>query len=71
MDEDIGHLLSQGRHDLAFEALVDRYRKKVFRLAFSMVNNEARSEELAQDVFLKLWQALPRYDGRASLSTWI
>ena len=29
------------------------------------------AEDLAQEVFVKLWKALPRYDGRAQLSTWI
>jgi RNA polymerase sigma-70 factor (ECF subfamily) len=30
-----------------------------------------RAEEVAQDVFLKLWQVLPAYDGRAAPSTWL
>jgi RNA polymerase sigma-70 factor, ECF subfamily len=71
MDDDIRHLLSKGRREAAFEALVDRYQNKVFRLVFSMVYNAARSEEVTQDIFLKVWQALPGYDARASLSTWI
>jgi len=55
----------------AFEGLLDRYQNRVYRLAFSLMRDRARAEELTQDVFLKFWRALPRYDGRASLSTWL
>jgi RNA polymerase sigma-70 factor (ECF subfamily) len=54
-----------------FEKLLDGYEKKVFRMAFMMLRDAGRAEEVTQDVFLKLWQALPGYDGRASLSTWL
>jgi RNA polymerase sigma-70 factor, ECF subfamily len=71
MDQDIRQLLSQRQKDRAFEVLLQRYQTKVFRLVFSIVANSARAEEVTQDVFLKIWQALPGYDGRASLATWI
>ena len=71
MDQDIRELLSQRQKDRAFEVLLQRYQAKVFRLVFSIVGNSARAEEVTQDAFLKIWQALQGYDGRASLSTWI
>ena len=72
MDEaDIHQLLADGRPREAFERLVVRFQKKVFHLALSMSHNEATAQDLAQDVFLRVWKALPVYDGRASLSTWI
>jgi RNA polymerase sigma-70 factor (ECF subfamily) len=71
MDQDIRQLLSQRQKDRAFEVLLQHYQAKVFRLVFSIVANSARAEEVTQDVFLKVWQALPAYDGRASLATWI
>jgi len=71
MDEDLQRWLAEGRRDRAFDGLVQRYRVKVFRLIFSIVANHARAEEVTQDTFLKVWLALPSYDGRASLSTWI
>lgn len=70
-DETITALLQAGRAAEAFERLVPAYRRRVFGLAFSVLRNRAEAEELAQEVFVKLWQALPRYDGRARLSTWI
>lgn len=70
-DEDVQRLLSRSRFDAAFEILLDRYQEKVFRLVYSMLKETARAEEVTQDIFLKMWQVLPDYDGRASLSTWL
>ena len=70
-DEAIIQLVQAGRGQEAFERLVPAYRRRVFGLAFSILRDRAAAEDLAQEVFVKLWQALPRYDGRARLSTWI
>ena len=70
-DEAIIQLVQAGREQEAFERLVPEYRRRVFGLAFSILRDRAAAEDLAQEVFVKLWQALPRYDGRAKLSTWI
>jgi RNA polymerase sigma-70 factor (ECF subfamily) len=72
MDDDRLHeLVRQRSYAEAFEGLLVRYQRKVYRLAFSLTRDRARAEELAQDVFVRVWQALPRFDGRASLSTWL
>ncbi len=71
MDEDVRQLLRERRYPQAIEQLLDRYESKVFRLALMFLRNPARAEEVTQDVFLKLWQALPAYDGRASPGTWL
>lgn len=70
-DEAIIQLVQAGQAQEAFERLVPAYRRRVFGLAFSILRDRAAAEDLAQEVFVKLWQALPRYDGRAQLSTWI
>jgi len=70
-DETIIQLVQAGQGQEAFERLVPAYRRRVFGLAFSILRDRAAAEDLAQEVFVKLWQALPRYDGRAQLSTWI
>jgi RNA polymerase sigma-70 factor (ECF subfamily) len=54
-----------------FDGLLVGYEKKVFRMAVMMLRDPGRAEEVTQDIFLKLWQALPGYDGRAALSTWL
>jgi RNA polymerase sigma-70 factor (ECF subfamily) len=68
-DEDVQSLLRERYWTEAFELLLDRYQEKVFRLVYLILHEAARSEEVTQDIFLKMWQVLPDYDGRASLST--
>jgi RNA polymerase sigma-70 factor (ECF subfamily) len=70
-DEAIIQLVQAGREQEAFERLVPAYRRRVFGLAYGILRDRAAAEDLAQEVFVKLWHALPRYDGRAKLSTWI
>ena len=71
MDEDVKALLEKHRYRQAFERLVELYGVKVYRLAVMFLKDTNRAEEVAQDIFLKLWQALPAYDGRATPSTWL
>ena len=54
-----------------FEAVLRAYQDKVFRLCYAMLGSRALAEETAQEVFLRVWKALPRYRGDSSLSTWI
>ncbi len=70
-DDAIIALIQDGRAEEAFERLVPAYRRRVFGLAYSLLRDRGAAEDVAQEVFVKLWQALPRYDGRAQLSTWI
>lgn len=71
MEADIRQHLDGRRYREAFELLVDRFQNKVFRLALSLVRDETLAQDLAQEVFMKIWKALPGYQGEASLSTWI
>src|SRR6266545_3060098 len=71
MDEDVRQLLQRRKYDEALERLLDLYETKVFRMALSMLKDRARAEDVTQDVFLRLWLALPSCDGRATLSTWL
>lgn len=54
-----------------FEQVVRDHRRRVFGLAWSILRDRAAAEDVAQEVFVKLWTALPDFDGRAQLSTWI
>jgi RNA polymerase sigma-70 factor, ECF subfamily len=71
MTDEVRDLLHRRKYADALEQLLERYEKKVFRMAVMMLRDHGRAEEVTQDVFLKLWRALPSYDGRAALSTWI
>ena len=55
----------------SFERLLDEYRDKVFRLACSLLADQAAAEDATQEVFLKIWRALPDFRGDSSISTWI
>jgi RNA polymerase sigma-70 factor (ECF subfamily) len=64
-------LVRDNRRDEAIAALLPRYRRKVFGLAYSYLRNRDAAEDVTQEVFIKIWRAFSSYDGRASLSTWI
>jgi RNA polymerase sigma factor (sigma-70 family) len=70
-DADLCELISANEFRSAFEFLLDRYQHKVFRLACSILGNETQAEDLAQDIFVRIWKGLPGFNGKASLSTWI
>jgi RNA polymerase sigma-70 factor, ECF subfamily len=71
MEERVRQLLRKRRYDEALEQLLDLYEQKVFRMAVTMLRDTGRAEEITQDVFLKVWRALPGYDGRAAIGTWL
>jgi RNA polymerase sigma-70 factor (ECF subfamily) len=59
------------RRDEAITLLLPAFRRKVFGLAYSFLRDREAAEDVTQEVFIKVWRALPGYDGRASVSTWI
>ena len=70
-DADLLVALRAGAHRAVLDGLMDRYRQKVMNLAFSILRDAALAEDLSQTIFVKAWQALPRFDGCAALSTWL
>ncbi|HWU87731.1 MAG TPA: sigma-70 family RNA polymerase sigma factor [Kofleriaceae bacterium] len=55
----------------AFEALVVRYRKRIFALALHITGSSSEADDIAQDVFLKAYRALPQFEGRSQFFTWV
>jgi RNA polymerase sigma-70 factor, ECF subfamily len=51
--------------------LVDMYSERVYRLALKILNDPQDAEDILQETFLKVMRALPSFEGRSSLSTWI
>lgn len=70
-DADVHARLHAKQYREALSLLLPRYRDKVFRLCFSMLRDRALAEDVTQEIFLKVWRALPGYGAQASLSTWI
>ena len=55
----------------AFQALVEDYQRLVCHVVFRMVHNEEDREEICQDVFVKVYQNLSKFEQKSKLSTWI
>lgn len=70
-DADIVDLIGRGAYSEGFEHLLERYEQRLFRLCLSLLRDRAQAEDAAQEALVRIWNALPRYDGRASLSTWV
>jgi RNA polymerase sigma-70 factor (ECF subfamily) len=70
-DADLLEALRPGDHRAVLEGLMERYRQKGMNLAFTILRDQSLAEDLSQTIFVKAWQALPRFDGRAALSTWL
>jgi len=55
----------------AFEQLLDKYHRPIVNFIYKIVNNRGEAEELAQDVFLRVYRARDRYEPRARFAAWI
>lgn len=69
-DEELIKLVKKGDID-AFEQIIKKYEKKIFSLIFNMVRNENEVEDIAQEVFLKVYRYIDKFNGDSSLYTWI
>jgi RNA polymerase sigma-70 factor (ECF subfamily) len=55
----------------AFEELVRRYRKRIFALALHLTGTPSDADDIAQDVFMRAFRALDRFEGRSEFFTWV
>jgi len=55
----------------AFRELLGRYRKSTFALAYQMLGNADDAEDISQEAFVKVFQALPGFRREAAFSTWL
>jgi len=55
----------------AFDSLVKRYRKRIYALALHMTGSASEADDIAQEVFLKAYRALPQFEGRSQFFTWV
>jgi len=55
----------------AFQELVDEHKRLVFALIARVIPDRSRTEDAAQDVFLRIYRGLPYFRGESRLSTWI
>ncbi len=72
MDPDVSLMLRVQNDDaVAFEAIIDRYQGKVIRFMQGWVTNVHQAEDLAQDVFLRVFKARKNYAPTAKFTTWL
>lgn len=55
----------------AYAWLIDRFHQPVYGLVYRMLNDPADAADTTQEVFLKVFRGMPRFQGDASLKTWI
>src|SRR5499433_3768981 len=55
----------------AFEPLVEKYRERVWRLAYNYLRDREEAWDVAQDAFIRAWQALPSFRGQSAFYTWL
>jgi RNA polymerase sigma-70 factor (ECF subfamily) len=60
-----------GGDPTAFRTLVERHRSMVYRVAYQFAGNHHDAEDIAQEVFLKVYRSLDRFRQDAQLTSWL
>jgi RNA polymerase sigma-70 factor (ECF subfamily) len=61
----------QNGDELAFREIVERYQTKIFSIIYGILRNHNDAEDIAQQVFTKVYFSIRNFDFRSSLLTWI
>lgn len=69
-DEALVRSILSGDRD-RFEVLVERYQTRLVNYLYRMVRNLEEAHDLTQEVFIRVYQALDRYDSQYRFSTWL
>lgn len=69
-DEELVQATLDGDHD-AYGALVERYQGRLVNYLYRLVRNTDDAHDVAQEVFIKVYRALDRFDPRYRFSTWL
>ncbi len=62
---------AQEGDEMAFREIVERYQSKVFSIIYGILRNHNDAEDIAQQVFTKVYFSIRNFDFRSSLLTWI
>ena len=60
-----------GGDGAAFAVLVERFQRKIFRVAYAIVRDEMEADTITQDTFVQAYTHLARFEGRSGLETWL
>jgi len=64
-------LAAKAGDERAFEQLVERHQFRVVGTVAKMLGGDADAEDIAQQVFIRVWQSAPRYNPSAKFTTWL
>ncbi|MCJ7783679.1 MAG: sigma-70 family RNA polymerase sigma factor [Desulfobacterales bacterium] len=68
--EDLMARIAKGDAD-AYEILVDRHQASVLNLIYRFIGDRTQAKDLAQEVFIRIWQSAKSYEPKAKFTTWI
>ena len=54
-----------------YARMVEAYSGQIYRLALKMLHNQQDAEDVLQETFIKAYRALPDFEGRSKISTWL
>lgn len=69
-DDELVGQLQQGS-EAAFRTLVARYQNRIYQTALSVLHSPEEAEDVAQEVFIEVYQTIAGFRGEAALSTWL
>lgn len=69
-DEVIVERVRAGEHEL-YEILIRRHNQRLYRVARSILRDEAEAEDVMQDAYVRAYTHLEQFEGRASFATWL
>ena len=55
----------------AFEPLVEKYRQRVWRLAYQVLHDREEAWDVAQEAFVRAFHSLPSFRGQSAFYTWL
>ena len=57
--------------ETAFNEIINRYLKPIYNFSYRLTGNKHESEDISQEVFLKTWKNIKKFDVEKSFKTWI
>ena len=69
-DEEVLERVRAGEHEL-YEILMRRYNQRVYRVARSILRNDAEAEDVMQEAYVRAFEHLDQFAGEAMFSTWL
>jgi len=69
-DEEVMGRIARG-DEQAFEILVHRHQRRILNLIYRFIGDRIQAEDVAQEVFLRVWRAAKDYKAGAKFTTWI